>query len=367
MKKILYTLILTFMFLLSVNADTTKNGVPLIDDGSNSITLYCEYNGNHHILIEKDSLEGVPYVTPDGFDKYVGSFRDQDGNYDCPKYAEIDRSTNALVGFVNTINSADTSKAHYTLKKEESSCSGPCLGNQLGIDEVLTNTCDYSDAVTGNGLIYHGQGKKCTITYNDKNYELENSICAEINASNTCPDIFFNPDTQELKVATYDYSSWFYGSHNNYDPSMYNFVCGNNQTRYFCSPLGCQYKGNIHIDCSKITTVIGKSTICYNPNILKTFRFVGYLLFIAKLVIPLILIIMGSIDFGKAMISDDDSAVKKASNVFIRRVIASVIIFFIPTIVNFAFKGLLKFPAFSEYSNCRTCIFTPTKCNIDDK
>lgn len=50
--------------------------------------------------------------------------------------------------------------------------------------------------------------------------------------------------------------------------------------------------------------------------------------------IPILLIIFGSIDLGKAVMSSDDKEIKGATSKFIKRVIYAVVIFFIPFIVN---------------------------------
>ena len=60
------------------------------------------------------------------------------------------------------------------------------------------------------------------------------------------------------------------------------------------------------------------------------------LITLIKLFVPIILIIMGMLDFGKAMAANDDKAAAESRKKFIRRVIASVIIFLTVTIVQFA-------------------------------
>ena len=50
--------------------------------------------------------------------------------------------------------------------------------------------------------------------------------------------------------------------------------------------------------------------------------------------IPILLIIMGSIDLGKAVMASDDKEIKGATTKLIKRAIAAVAVFFIPLIVN---------------------------------
>jgi len=50
--------------------------------------------------------------------------------------------------------------------------------------------------------------------------------------------------------------------------------------------------------------------------------------------IPILLIIMGSIDLGKAVMASDDKEIKGATSKLIKRAIAAVAVFFIPLVVN---------------------------------
>lgn len=50
--------------------------------------------------------------------------------------------------------------------------------------------------------------------------------------------------------------------------------------------------------------------------------------------IPIILIVMGSIDLGKAVMSSDDKEIKGATSKLIKRAIAAVAVFFVTTIVS---------------------------------
>ncbi len=66
-------------------------------------------------------------------------------------------------------------------------------------------------------------------------------------------------------------------------------------------------------------------------------QLVGYVVVIIKIVIPLMLIILGMVDLGKAVVSSDEKAINTAVGTLIRRFVIAIIIFFIPTIVNAVF------------------------------
>lgn len=87
---------------------------------------------------------------------------------------------------------------------------------------------------------------------------------------------------------------------------------------------------------------------------------VGWFLLVFKIVIPLLLIIFGMIDLGKAVISSDDKAVQKAAKSLLMRVIAGICIFFVPTIVGLVFKMVGAFGTVkSQYDICATCVTNP--------
>ncbi len=61
-----------------------------------------------------------------------------------------------------------------------------------------------------------------------------------------------------------------------------------------------------------------------------------------KITVPILLILLGSIDFGKAVLSDDQQELKKATSKFIKRCIIAVAIFFIPTIIMYLISFIDK-------------------------
>ena len=89
---------------------------------------------------------------------------------------------------------------------------------------------------------------------------------------------------------------------------------------------------------------------------------VGRILGIFKIVIPLLVIIFGMIDLGKAVVASKDDEIKKAAKQLGMRILAGVVIFFIPVIVSFAFTLADGFDAEGDYSTCEACITNPNGC-----
>lgn len=83
--------------------------------------------------------------------------------------------------------------------------------------------------------------------------------------------------------------------------------------------------------------------------------------FIVKLIqfaVPILLIIWGMLDLGKAVMAQKEDEIKKGQNTFIKRLIAAIIVFFIVSIVKLVI-GL--FAGNSDITNCLTAVL-----NCDD-
>lgn len=60
---------------------------------------------------------------------------------------------------------------------------------------------------------------------------------------------------------------------------------------------------------------------------------IGKVIRIILIVIPIIIVLMGTFDLGKAVMAGEDKEIKDAQKMFIKRLVYGVIIFFIPYLV----------------------------------
>lgn len=94
-------------------------------------------------------------------------------------------------------------------------------------------------------------------------------------------------------------------------------------------------------------------------------QIVGWFLFILKIVIPIIIIVLGALDLGKAVTASKDDEIKKSAKSLGMRVVAGIIIFLIPSFVIWIF-GLVS--GFSEaqvalgWDTCEQCLLHPSQC-----
>ena len=96
-------------------------------------------------------------------------------------------------------------------------------------------------------------------------------------------------------------------------------------------------------------------------------QFVGYFLVALKIVIPLIIIVLGVIDFATAVVSSDDKAISSAAKGLFKRLIIGVVIFFIPTIVDLVFGFISNFTGdvLTSIEECQECLLSPTSTACD--
>ena len=91
----------------------------------------------------------------------------------------------------------------------------------------------------------------------------------------------------------------------------------------------------------------------------------GYVVLVIKIAIPLILIILGMVDLGKAVVSSDEKAMSKSVSTLLKRFIAAVVVFFVPTIVSALFNALSITDLVKDANQCIQCVtnVTGTDCS----
>lgn len=76
---------------------------------------------------------------------------------------------------------------------------------------------------------------------------------------------------------------------------------------------------------------------------------------IIQIAVPVLLVVFGSLDFVKAIVQSKDEEIKKGQQIFIKRLIAGVLIFFVFAVV----KLVISFAGDSNKAkimNCASCI-----------
>ena len=111
------------------------------------------------------------------------------------------------------------------------------------------------------------------------------------------------------------------------------------------------------------TGVTVTDSYCSKPNFLKPFKLLGRIFSVVKIILPIIILAFGVVDFFKAVIASKDDEIKKATKSLIMRLIAGVCIFFLPAIIHFVFRLVDDWNDYdSDYSKCSLCITSPNQC-----
>lgn len=93
-------------------------------------------------------------------------------------------------------------------------------------------------------------------------------------------------------------------------------------------------------------------------------EFVGWVLTIVKVAIPFIIVILGVMDLGKAVVASKDDEIKTATKRLLWRAVAGVAIFLMPSIVIWLFGTINDFAnGYNQgFATCETCLLEPWDC-----
>ena len=95
-----------------------------------------------------------------------------------------------------------------------------------------------------------------------------------------------------------------------------------------------------------------------------TFIFIGHIVRIAKIFIPIIIIGFGMIDLFKAIVGSKEDTLMKAVKSLVFRCIAGVCIFFLPALISLIFSWVDAWNE-SEFWGCFNCIWDVGSCTSD--
>lgn len=91
-----------------------------------------------------------------------------------------------------------------------------------------------------------------------------------------------------------------------------------------------------------------------------TFPYIVHLVVqVIKIAIPILLIIFGMLDLGKAVVASKEDEIKKGQQTFVKRLVAAIIVFFVSLVVSI----VVKFASSKEdptIINCMNCFINGT-------
>ena len=100
-------------------------------------------------------------------------------------------------------------------------------------------------------------------------------------------------------------------------------------------------------------------------------QILGYFIFIVKIVLPLIIIILGSIDVSKAVLSGDEKDIKTSVGILVKRLLIGIAVFLLPSIVRVIFYGIYDLKSEDSVKNeaniCIDCLTNPSSCQKSER
>ena len=76
---------------------------------------------------------------------------------------------------------------------------------------------------------------------------------------------------------------------------------------------------------------------------------------VIKIAVPILLILFGMIDLGKAVVASKEDEIKKGQQTFIKRLIAAIIVFFVITVVQIVVRFIAPSEDKSTITDCLNC------------
>ncbi len=108
-------------------------------------------------------------------------------------------------------------------------------------------------------------------------------------------------------------------------------------------------------------------SFCDYGGVRRAFKIVGILLNFIKVIVPLIIVFTSMSSFFGLILSGKVDDLKAKLMQVTKNVIAGLIIFFLPTVINYAIETLVGHEEEAGFTACTTCMLDTDHCVIPDK
>lgn len=102
---------------------------------------------------------------------------------------------------------------------------------------------------------------------------------------------------------------------------------------------------------------------CEYGGVLRTFKIIGMCINIVKIVVPLIIVGTAMVSIFKTVTSGKADDLKGSFTLIVKKLIAGLIIFIIPSALDFAFDTLIGYDD-SGFTACSNCLLDTGNCTI---
>lgn len=348
MKKILYFLTSIVVMFFAVNTNVKATNLTCVYDNELYLTIEGLYKGGYPQVTytEDGTVAGI-----EGFSKIIFGRFFSDNNYPNKeindqeeinwlkkfRFLSLEQLSNKYVwDCPYEITYTEGNKKYTITLTEEPIVEGDVyfdymedlnesyVCNYLGSEGNLS--LNYTEDENGYPVwnVVYPDGYKEILKYDDingKGYSFP---------SKECEDIYYVKKNRIIVAS-------FGNNQLGIDPALKN-LCRNysdNEIYHYCSGK-CEMN---EIRCSDVSIKYKHcGTTTEIPAALPTF--IHNIITIIKIFIPIMLIILGMIDFAKAIVTNDEKVMNNSKNTFIKRIIAAISVFLIIAITQFIFSAI---------------------------
>lgn len=355
---IIMFLTLIFGICTNINAANTETEVTV----SNIKTNYCEYNYNGLKIKLYETADGKLEKSTEGSLTSYDDFNIEylkDENFikqrSCPKLYTYLYTMAPAAG---VIDSTEKKILYFFFNQSDSfavlNTTVEYLENLQGTSKRIITTC-----------LYKAYGVTYTVKWNPNTKVIDTSHTIDTSAAKY----------DEVKIQKNAKKNFKYND-NGLNCNSNNIVFDKCQGNRSYVQTFIQIRTKEDNMCSKAlestsvgskkedeTEIFDLTSLCSDKNVKTVMKLIGYLLVIIKIIIPILLIGLGTKSLVQTVISGKQEDLKKSALGLMWKFIAAVVIFVLPTIINFI-VGLINgaTDGISDYYTCRTCIFEPGKC-----
>ena len=423
-KTIILVVFLVFIGIVKVDAEeyekqcvytyvTSKGGKEGISETNNTLTIgirsgknEAEYIGsenywndpknwtedaegfNGHDYYAKD-LKCPPYLVVEYFPAYPSNtyFSDDDHLNDMQEYADGVLSWWRRYKLIEKSNNSNSNSNSNSNRRDDEITDKTCVCNNVDSSKRVSVTLNLSKHTNREDdyTIYSGINETDSeniLNFDEVYYDKSDYIFVEdLQKNDKCPAYALYAKSADNKLLVSDEKNVdiLYKTLKDDSSEAYKLACTGSENKPYSNSNSNSKSNNSNIvypgvddpttldDANTKSYSCGKKFLTGIPSSVPTFG--KFIYSFIQFIVPLILIILGSIDLIKSITGGKEDEIKKGQQIFIKRLISGAIVFFALAIVKLL-VGVV-FPNSSRVIDCVNCIIgghtkcTPESDNIE--
>ncbi len=335
-KYILFILILTFCLPMIVNAK--------------SATYTYKRDGGYELIITVNDLGNITFSS-----NYENSMTFKNSNI---KYSDYYQN-----GTFKSCNDASISKVYYATDNINSTENK--MTYTVSLDSSLSNayfTLDAASCKVDNMASAKSLALSCNYDVDDKKFEINYYSDKSLSGKETTTGklVIFSAEMKDTLPSECPRKIYYAASGNNFLVSTKRLAYGTGATESSSGGSGNTGASTGSSGSSYTSPIYQDASLNFCVQTSAIWQYIGYLLIVVKILIPLVIIILGIIDFVKSITTIDPKGLVKAIISLVKRVIMGVLIFILPSLVSYVFSLVGESSEYvSRGEACQVCLLKP--------